>query len=94
MPTIVRIRRKGGGLLNPASDAILEKHETFVERLRSFELVADASSLFGSGDTAIVEIRLSYVEPTEQDLIDIQKIIAIAKNSADDIEVETTELNA
>jgi len=95
MATTIRIRRRGGGPLNPASDAILDEHNSVVERLRSFELVEDAASLFGSGaDTAIVEIRLTYVDPTPQDLQAIGQIIAIAERTADDVCIETTENGA
>lgn len=83
----LRLKYKSGALLNPVADYILENKTALIERLAGFELVEGQASLFGSGEHAIVEIIIRYIAPTQEDLDEIEEIVAIAKDFGDELEI-------
>lgn len=84
MNRVITFRAKDKAALNALTDAILLKNPALTEHEGRLELTTGRSTLFGAGEKQIVKITITYKNPTEEDLQDIEEIIAIAKNFGDD----------
>lgn len=87
MKTLI-IKRSKGALLNDVADAILDEHEGVVSSLPEFKLIEGPGTAIGSGDHAIIEIKIRYDEADPEVARQIEKIIELAKLRASEIEVE------
>lgn len=76
-----------GAVLNPVVDYIFEEKADLIERLDDFTLIEGPAALIGSGEHAIVTIKITYEDPSKEDLKAIEQIIAKAKESANDLNV-------
>lgn len=84
MKRVISFCAKDKAALNALADAILLKKPALAEEDGRLELTTGRATLFGSGEKQIVRITLTYENPTEAELQDIEEIIAIAKNFGGD----------
>ncbi|MBL4806485.1 MAG: hypothetical protein JKY31_04260 [Rhodobacteraceae bacterium] len=80
MSSKIVLKYKNGAPLNAVADFIFLEKARLLERLDKVDMVTGASTLFGSGEDKIITIILQYTDPSEEDLADINDIVAIAKN--------------
>jgi len=89
----ITLKYKNGEPINVVADYMLTEKANLIDKLDDLELVTGAPTVFGSGEDTIITIKLSYTNPTESDLADINEIISIAKrfgdlDGASDIEID------
>ncbi|NQW09348.1 MAG: hypothetical protein HQ481_05620 [Alphaproteobacteria bacterium] len=87
MTKTLHLRASKGATLRSVVDFIFDQKPEIPEHASKFEMIEGGSTEAGSGEDAIVELRLVFDAPTEEDLANIEEIIRIARQSADDIEI-------
>ena len=89
MQNVIRIRKKNGAPIDNLAKVIVKNLGPRLDKLPEFKLIQGASALLGSGETGIVEIYIRYNQPDQNRLAEIDEILEIANEGADDIIVVT-----
>ncbi len=78
--------------LNRISDYLINEHHDLIEALEGFDLITGKSSFLGAGDPPVESIVLTVVfkNPGEDQQEDLDKIIALGKEKADELKIEIT----
>ncbi len=76
--------------LNRISDYLINEHLDLIEALEGFDLITGKSSFLGAGDPPVESIVLTAVfkNPSEDQQEDLDKIIALIKEKADELKIE------
>ncbi len=86
MKTVV-IRARKEASLNFLADYIFKDQGDFPDRASTFKMIVGSGTAAGSGDKPVVEIRIKFDNPTEQDLKVLAEIICKAEARADEVQV-------
>ena len=73
--------------MSDIADEIIDKFEAQIAAFSNFELIVGSSSLGGAGDKWVIKINVEYDELDEQQVADIDAILAIANKRASSLEV-------
>lgn len=84
---VLKLKAKTGDTLDAIVDHIRAEMRNLPRKVESFELVEGAAPLFGAGDAPTVEIIVRYTVDDPETLNDIDRLIELAGERADEIEV-------
>ena len=87
--TTLTIRHTKKLPINDIVDFVFEHAPAVPDSVEKFEIIEGASSLFGAGDNAAIEIVIRYKvsDLTDEILSQIERILTFARESADEIEI-------